>query len=159
MKNVVRRRTIWLRRWRHILWRLGGGQGPWTRCLVTRLQKWPVEYFFSTGPNNQGEYCGSWNHGFEVVGCYTWPSGNTYDGQWVQESRHTFHITCYLFATSTRPLNFIIYHHLASRVTTKILVGKQSISLTTVRLNDFSRLEMLGKTRRTRNWNKGPLDL
>ena len=41
----------------------------------------------STGPNNQGEYCGSWNHGFEVVGCYTWPSGNTYDGQWVQESR------------------------------------------------------------------------
>ena len=42
----------------------------------------------STGPNNQGEYCGSWNHGFEVIGCYTWPSGNTYEGHWLQECLH-----------------------------------------------------------------------
>lgn len=40
-----------------------------------------------TGPNNQGEYCGSWNHGFEVIGCYTWPSGNTYEGHWLQGKR------------------------------------------------------------------------
>ena len=31
-----------------------------------------------TGPKSHGEYAGSWNHGFEVQGVYTWPSGNTY---------------------------------------------------------------------------------
>ncbi|XP_054836255.1 junctophilin-2 [Eublepharis macularius] len=41
-----------------------------------------------TGPKGQGEYCGSWNYGFEVVGVYTWPSGNTYEGYWSQGKRH-----------------------------------------------------------------------
>ncbi|XP_059508793.1 junctophilin-2-like isoform X3 [Stegostoma tigrinum] len=41
-----------------------------------------------TGPKGQGEYSGSWNYGFEVVGVYTWPSGNTYRGYWSQGKRH-----------------------------------------------------------------------
>uniref|UniRef100_A0A4W3GLJ9 Junctophilin n=1 Tax=Callorhinchus milii TaxID=7868 RepID=A0A4W3GLJ9_CALMI len=41
-----------------------------------------------TGPKGQGEYSGSWAHGFEVVGVYTWPSGNTYQGYWTQGKRH-----------------------------------------------------------------------
>lgn len=41
-----------------------------------------------TGPRGQGEYAGSWAHGFEVVGTYTWPSGNTYHGYWAQGKRH-----------------------------------------------------------------------
>ncbi|KAM9307997.1 junctophilin-1 [Gastrophryne carolinensis] len=41
-----------------------------------------------TGPKGQGEYSGSWSHGFEVVGGYTWPSGNTYLGYWAQGKRH-----------------------------------------------------------------------
>ncbi|XP_063780045.1 junctophilin-1 [Pseudophryne corroboree] len=41
-----------------------------------------------TGPKGQGEYSGSWSHGFEVVGVYTWPSGNTYLGYWAQGKRH-----------------------------------------------------------------------
>lgn len=41
-----------------------------------------------TGPKAQGEYAGSWNHGFEVEGVYTWPSGNTYEGQWNNGKRH-----------------------------------------------------------------------
>lgn len=41
-----------------------------------------------TGPKGQGEYAGSWSHGFEVVGVYTWPSGNTYLGYWAQGKRH-----------------------------------------------------------------------
>nr|XP_033789196.1 junctophilin-1 isoform X1 [Geotrypetes seraphini] len=41
-----------------------------------------------TGPRGQGEYSGSWSHGFEVVGVYTWPSGNTYQGYWAQGKRH-----------------------------------------------------------------------
>ncbi|XP_031222816.1 junctophilin-1 [Mastomys coucha] len=41
-----------------------------------------------TGPKGQGEYSGSWSHGFEVVGVYTWPSGNTYQGYWAQGKRH-----------------------------------------------------------------------
>ncbi|XP_041060947.1 junctophilin-2-like isoform X2 [Carcharodon carcharias] len=41
-----------------------------------------------TGPKGQGEYSGSWNYGFEVVGVYTWPSGNTYQGYWSQGKRH-----------------------------------------------------------------------
>ncbi|KAI7812163.1 junctophilin-3, partial [Triplophysa rosa] len=41
-----------------------------------------------TGPKGQGEYAGSWSHGFEVVGVYTWPSGNTYQGTWAQGKRH-----------------------------------------------------------------------
>lgn len=40
-----------------------------------------------TGPKNQGEYCGSWNHGFEVTGIYTWPSGNTFEGTWQKGKR------------------------------------------------------------------------
>ncbi|XP_058384419.1 junctophilin-3 isoform X1 [Diceros bicornis minor] len=41
-----------------------------------------------TGPKGQGEYSGSWSHGFEVLGVYTWPSGNTYQGTWAQGKRH-----------------------------------------------------------------------
>ncbi|MBN3281454.1 JPH3 protein, partial [Polyodon spathula] len=41
-----------------------------------------------TGPKGQGEYSGSWSHGFEVVGVYTWPSGNTFQGTWAQGKRH-----------------------------------------------------------------------
>ncbi|XP_069744254.1 junctophilin-2 [Narcine bancroftii] len=41
-----------------------------------------------TGPKGQGEYSGSWSSGFEVVGVYTWPSGNTYEGYWAQGKRH-----------------------------------------------------------------------
>lgn len=41
-----------------------------------------------TGPKGQGEYAGSWSHGFEIVGAYTWPSGNTYKGYWSQGKRH-----------------------------------------------------------------------
>ncbi|XP_063801737.1 junctophilin-3 isoform X3 [Pseudophryne corroboree] len=41
-----------------------------------------------TGPKGQGEYTGSWSHGFEVLGVYTWPSGNTYQGTWAQGKRH-----------------------------------------------------------------------
>ncbi|XP_078256995.1 junctophilin-3 isoform X2 [Rhinoraja longicauda] len=45
-------------------------------------------YGICTGPKGQGEYAGSWSHGFEVVGVYTWPSGNTYQGTWAQGKRH-----------------------------------------------------------------------
>ncbi|KAF7244631.1 Junctophilin-3 [Varanus komodoensis] len=41
-----------------------------------------------TGPKGQGEYAGSWSHGFEVLGVYTWPSGNTFQGTWAQGKRH-----------------------------------------------------------------------
>ncbi|XP_030060425.1 junctophilin-3 isoform X1 [Microcaecilia unicolor] len=41
-----------------------------------------------TGPKGQGEYTGSWSHGFEVLGIYTWPSGNTFQGTWAQGKRH-----------------------------------------------------------------------
>ncbi|CAJ1057527.1 junctophilin-3 [Xyrichtys novacula] len=41
-----------------------------------------------TGPKGQGEYCGSWAHGFELLGVYTWPSGNTYQGTWAHGKRH-----------------------------------------------------------------------
>ncbi|XP_071783534.1 junctophilin-1b [Centroberyx gerrardi] len=41
-----------------------------------------------TGPKGQGEYAGSWSNGFEVVGVYTWPSGNVYQGYWAQGKRH-----------------------------------------------------------------------
>ncbi|XP_062856377.1 junctophilin-3 [Trichomycterus rosablanca] len=41
-----------------------------------------------TGPKGQGEYAGAWSHGFEVVGVYTWPSGNTFQGTWAQGKRH-----------------------------------------------------------------------
>ncbi|MBN3290256.1 JPH3 protein, partial [Polypterus senegalus] len=45
-------------------------------------------YGICTGPKGQGEYSGSWSHGFEVVGVYTWPSGNTFQGTWAQGKRH-----------------------------------------------------------------------
>ena len=38
-----------------------------------------------TGPKSNGEYAGSWNHGFEVQGVYTWPSGNTYSGFMIEK--------------------------------------------------------------------------
>ncbi|XP_069029439.1 junctophilin-1-like [Embiotoca jacksoni] len=41
-----------------------------------------------TGPKGQGEYSGSWSNGFEIVGVYTWPSGNLYQGCWAQGKRH-----------------------------------------------------------------------
>ncbi|KAG8429688.1 hypothetical protein GDO86_019466 [Hymenochirus boettgeri] len=40
-----------------------------------------------TGPKGQGEYSGSWNYGFEVVGIHL-ASGNTYEGYWSQGKRH-----------------------------------------------------------------------
>uniref|UniRef100_UPI00358F51F1 junctophilin-1-like isoform X2 n=1 Tax=Myxine glutinosa TaxID=7769 RepID=UPI00358F51F1 len=41
-----------------------------------------------TGPHGQGEFAGCWSHGFEVLGVYTWPSGNTFAGEWSQGRRH-----------------------------------------------------------------------
>ncbi|KAG5848749.1 hypothetical protein ANANG_G00102730 [Anguilla anguilla] len=41
-----------------------------------------------TGPKGQGEYSGSWSHGFELLGVYTWPSGNNFQGTWAQGKRH-----------------------------------------------------------------------
>ncbi|CAH1780099.1 unnamed protein product [Owenia fusiformis] len=41
-----------------------------------------------TGPKGMGEYSGAWQHGFEHLGVYTWPSGNCYGGQWTQGKRH-----------------------------------------------------------------------
>ncbi|KAI5617213.1 junctophilin-3 [Silurus asotus] len=41
-----------------------------------------------TGPKGQGQYAGAWSHGFEVLGVYTWPSGNTFQGTWAQGKRH-----------------------------------------------------------------------
>lgn len=40
-----------------------------------------------TGPRGQGEYAGSWAHGFETLGVYTWPSGSSYAGTWAQGRR------------------------------------------------------------------------
>ncbi|KAF3833019.1 hypothetical protein F7725_026684 [Dissostichus mawsoni] len=40
------------------------------------------------GSRGQGEYAGAWSHGFEVLGVYTWPSGNNYQGTWAQGKRH-----------------------------------------------------------------------
>uniref|UniRef100_A0ACB8EWK1 Uncharacterized protein n=1 Tax=Sphaerodactylus townsendi TaxID=933632 RepID=A0ACB8EWK1_9SAUR len=40
-----------------------------------------------TGPGAQGEYSGRWSRGFESLGVYTWPSGNTYQGHWSQGKR------------------------------------------------------------------------
>ncbi|XP_075067397.1 junctophilin-4 isoform X2 [Mixophyes fleayi] len=45
-------------------------------------------YGVCKGPTRQGEYSGLWNHGFESLGVYTWPSGNTYRGYWDQGKRN-----------------------------------------------------------------------
>ncbi|RTG88898.1 junctophilin [Schistosoma bovis] len=42
----------------------------------------------ATGPENQGEYSGEWNMGFESRGVYIWPSGNIYSGTWLKGKRH-----------------------------------------------------------------------
>ncbi|CDS37559.1 junctophilin 1 [Echinococcus multilocularis] len=42
----------------------------------------------ATGPDNQGEYSGEWNMGFESRGVYVWPSGNLYAGGWLKGKRH-----------------------------------------------------------------------
>ncbi|THD29131.1 Junctophilin-3 [Fasciola hepatica] len=42
----------------------------------------------ATGPENQGEYSGEWNMGFESRGVYIWPSGNIYCGTWLKGKRH-----------------------------------------------------------------------
>ncbi len=68
-------RTVRLRRWRHLLWRMGGRESPRTRQSAR-------------DPRVKAEYAGSWSHGFEIVGVYTWPSGNTYQGYWSQGKRH-----------------------------------------------------------------------
>ncbi|KAG8147845.1 hypothetical protein E2320_022774, partial [Naja naja] len=44
-------------------------------------------YGVCTGPGTQGEYSGRWSRGFESLGVYTWPSGNTYQGFWSQGKR------------------------------------------------------------------------
>ncbi|XP_053117799.1 junctophilin-4 [Hemicordylus capensis] len=44
-------------------------------------------YGVCTGPGAQGEYSGRWSRGFEALGVYTWPSGNTYQGHWSQGKR------------------------------------------------------------------------
>lgn len=41
-----------------------------------------------TGPKGQGHYAGTWAHGFEACGVYTWPTGSTYEGQWGNGKRH-----------------------------------------------------------------------
>ncbi|GFW73024.1 junctophilin-1 [Trichonephila clavipes] len=41
-----------------------------------------------TGPKGQGEYAGTWAHGFEVCGVYSWPQGGTYEGEWSAGRRH-----------------------------------------------------------------------
>lgn len=41
-----------------------------------------------TGPKGMGEYAGAWQYGFEISGIYTWPSGNSFEGQWFQGKRH-----------------------------------------------------------------------
>uniref|UniRef100_A0ABM5EJ36 Junctophilin-4 n=1 Tax=Pogona vitticeps TaxID=103695 RepID=A0ABM5EJ36_9SAUR len=45
-------------------------------------------YGVCTGPGAQGEYSGRWSRGFESLGVYTWPSGNTYQGHWSQGKRN-----------------------------------------------------------------------
>uniref|UniRef100_A0A5K3F4G5 Junctophilin n=1 Tax=Mesocestoides corti TaxID=53468 RepID=A0A5K3F4G5_MESCO len=45
-------------------------------------------YGIATGPDNQGEYSGEWNMGFESRGVYVWPSGNLYAGGWLKGKRH-----------------------------------------------------------------------
>ncbi|XP_072013926.1 LOW QUALITY PROTEIN: junctophilin-2-like [Amphiura filiformis] len=40
------------------------------------------------GPKCKGEYSGCWHYGFEMSGVYTWPSGNTFEGQWENGRRH-----------------------------------------------------------------------
>lgn len=41
-----------------------------------------------TGPKGMGEFSGMWQFGYEVSGCYMWPSGNAYQGQWMSGKRH-----------------------------------------------------------------------
>ncbi|XP_068098237.1 junctophilin-4 [Hyperolius riggenbachi] len=45
-------------------------------------------YGVCKGPTRQGEYSGLWSHGFESLGVYTWPSGNTYRGYWDQGKKN-----------------------------------------------------------------------
>ncbi|KAG8455429.1 hypothetical protein GDO86_001568 [Hymenochirus boettgeri] len=45
-------------------------------------------YGVCKGPTKQGEYSGLWSNGFESLGVYTWPSGNTYRGYWDQGKRN-----------------------------------------------------------------------
>ncbi|XP_073527178.1 junctophilin-4 [Phyllobates terribilis] len=45
-------------------------------------------YGVCKGPTRQGEYSGLWSNGFESLGVYTWPSGNTYRGYWDQGKRN-----------------------------------------------------------------------
>ncbi|XP_058876563.1 LOW QUALITY PROTEIN: junctophilin-3-like [Acipenser ruthenus] len=40
------------------------------------------------GPGGEGEYAGSWEHGFETLGVYSTPRGSSYLGQWSQGTRH-----------------------------------------------------------------------
>ncbi|XDV53156.1 hypothetical protein PO909_021735 [Leuciscus waleckii] len=73
-----------------------------------------------TGPKGQGEYAGSWSHGFEVVGIYTWPSGNTYQGTWAQGKRHGIGVenkaTHHFFTCSQIFFNSSSTHHLDKRI-------------------------------------------
>lgn len=41
-----------------------------------------------SGPNNEGEYAGAWQGGFETSGVYSWPNGSEFAGQWMQGKRH-----------------------------------------------------------------------
>ncbi|XP_063157648.1 junctophilin-4 isoform X1 [Candoia aspera] len=51
-------------------------------------------YGVCTGPGAQGEYSGRWCRGFESLGVYTWPSGNTYQGFWSQGKRSGLGTEC-----------------------------------------------------------------
>lgn len=44
-------------------------------------------YGVCLGPGAQGEYSGQWRRGFESLGVYSWPGGNTYQGYWSHGKR------------------------------------------------------------------------
>jgi len=41
-----------------------------------------------SGPGGQGQFSGLWENGFEQLGLYEWPNGDTYLGKWSDGYRH-----------------------------------------------------------------------
>ena len=39
-------------------------------------------YGVCTGPNNEGRFEGFWQHGFEILGTYSWSDKHVYNGEW-----------------------------------------------------------------------------